>query len=146
LQGFAVFSGSATGKECIQSLIAISVVALAFAIGVLRDQLVGVGSLMAVSVNTPSKTAPSLPQCEQRQTAMAQTTPKSKRRGGTYSGYAQCEALACKISSDRQVFDPAPPLILRGRNGDQLKILHHLAYRDPKLVRIDDAGEVLMFL
>jgi hypothetical protein len=52
---------------------------------------------------------------------------------------------ARRISSERQVFDPFPPLVLRCCGGDQFKILNHLAYGDPKLVRVDDAGEVLMF-
>src|ERR1035438_1134330 len=44
-------------------------------------------------------------------------------------------------SSERQVLDPANPLLVDCSRGDQLKIFHHLANRDPKLVRVDDAGK-----
>jgi hypothetical protein len=51
-----------------------------------------------------------------------------------------------RISTEWQVLDPARPLFLGCCCGDQLKVFHPLADCDPKLMCVDDAGEVLCSL
>src|ERR1017187_42274 len=45
-------------------------------------------------------------------------------------------------SSDWQVCDPSRPLFFGCCRGDKFKILYHLTDRDPKLVRVNDAGKL----
>jgi hypothetical protein len=46
-------------------------------------------------------------------------------------------------SSDWQLFNLTGPIFLGRCGANQLKILHHLAGCDAKLMCVDDAGEVL---
>ena len=42
------------------------------------------------------------------------------------------------------MFDSSPPLVLRCRPSDQFKVFHHLADRNTQLVRVYNAGEMLV--